>query len=206
MVPLKPKNKRPATLRGFSLLELLVVMAIFSVISLIVLANHSRFNSSVLLGSLAYDMALSVREAQVYGLSVRGQDVGSNSFTNFNVGYGIHFSGSSSYIFFADKNGNKKYDNSTTDSIIKTYTLNSQHSISEFCGITSTGGTQCSTGRGGTTITSLDVVFFRPDPDANMNSNQASNYSRAEIHVLSTGGETRTINIASTGQISVTNP
>ncbi len=47
------------------------------------LANHERFNSSILLDSLAYDIALSIREAQVYGLSVRGINA------DFQVGYGV---------------------------------------------------------------------------------------------------------------------
>src|SRR3989344_3995148 len=90
-----PQSYAPHSLRGFSLIELLVVISIFSIISLVVLANHSRFNSSVLLGSLAYKIALSFRETQVYGLSVQGQS------TNFQVGYGIHFSGGTTYTLFA---------------------------------------------------------------------------------------------------------
>ena len=88
--------RKPFSKDAFTLIELLVVMAIFSVISLLILANHSRFNSSVLLGSLAYDMALSVRQAQVYGVSVQTFNA------NFQVGYGVHFTTGNSYIFFAD--------------------------------------------------------------------------------------------------------
>lgn len=191
-----------STPRAFSIMELMVVVALFSVISLVVLANHSKFNSSVLLGSLAYNVALSVREAQVYGLSVQGRSE-AGVVTNFQVGYGVHFTGNSSYVFFADKNLNKRYDGTPTDEIIKTYTLSSQHSVSRFCGITSAGASHCSDGTGGTTISYLDIVFVRPDPDANMVSDQLSGYSRAEVRVSSRTNETRIITIASTGQISV---
>ena len=84
--------------RAFSLIELLVAVSIFVVISTVILANHSRFNSSVLLGALAYDLALSVREAQVFGTSVR------EFSSSFQVGYGVHFEIGSPqlFYFFAD--------------------------------------------------------------------------------------------------------
>ncbi len=182
---------------AFTLIEMLVVVAIFSVISLVILANHSRFDSSVLLGSLAYDIALSVREAQVYGLSVQ------EYASNFQVGYGIHFAGSGSYVFFADTNTNNQYD-AGVDSIVQTYALNQGHTIARFCGITSLGVQECSDSL--PPIDHLDVDFFRPNPDANISSNLTPQYSSAKITVASPSGETRTITIASTGQISVTNP
>ncbi len=190
--------------RAFSLLEMLVVLFIFSTISLIILANHSKFNSSVLLGSLAYKIALSVREAQVYGLSVQGQTTG--GVTNFNVGYGVHFAGGTTYILFSDLNANKKYDGTPTDAIIKTYTLTQAHTVSDFCGIAANGSRQCA-GPPTPAITYLDVVFFRPDPDAIISSDvvpPASPYSSAEITVASPAGSTRKISVYSTGQISVT--
>lgn len=184
--------------RGFSLIELLVVVGIFTFITAIVLANHSRFNSSVLLGSLAYDIALSVREAQVYGVSVRGVE------TNFRVGYGTHFSGAKSYTLFADTYPvgapNKKYD--AEDSIISTYTLNTGHSIVQFCGVNGAVKDCSSTGA----ISTLDVVFLRPEPDAHISSTASGPYAQATITVTSSSGEFRTITVASTGQISVSNP
>jgi len=185
--------------RGLTLIELLVVMGIFSVISLVVLANHSRFNSSVLLGSLAYDIALSIREAQVYGLSVKQYG------SNFQVGYGLRFAGASSYTFFADTNANKRYD-SGIDSIVQTFSVGRGHTIQRFCGITVSGVEECSGGAGPGTIDHLDVVFFRPDPDALFSSNSTTLYSSGKIIVTSPSGETRTVHIVSTGQISVTNP
>jgi prepilin-type N-terminal cleavage/methylation domain-containing protein len=185
--------------RGFSLIELLVVVGIFTVITTLILANHSRFNSSVLLGSLAYDIALSIREAQVYGVSVRGVS------TNFQVGYGVHFSGANSFVLFADSYPagvpNKKYD--AQDTIVSTYTLNPGHSIANFCGVDNAGAQSCSaTGA----IASLDIVFLRPEPDANISSPGSSPYAQGIITVKSSAGQTRAITVASTGQIAVSNP
>lgn len=189
--------------RAFSLIELLVVVGIFTIITMLVLANHSRFNSSVLLGSLAYDIALSVREAQVYGLSVRGIDAG-GAITNFQAGYGVHFAGPNSYILFADTYPagapNKKYD--TQDLIVSTYTLNTGHSLSRFCGVNGSFQDCSDTGA----IANLDIVFLRPEPDANIYSASSGPYAQAIITVRSSSGSTRTITVGSTGQISVANP
>lgn len=181
---------------GFSLIELMVSVGILAVISTVVLANHTQFNSSVLLGSLAYDIALSVREAQVYGLSVR-------SFSNeFQVGYGVRFSDAGSYAFFVDVNANREYDDGT-DSIVRTYTLGRGHRVAQYCGITSSGVEYCSDSA--SPITHLDVVFLRPEPDAVISSNEPGVYSAARIVVSAPSGATRTVEIASTGQISVQN-
>ena len=180
-------------------MELIIVMSIFSLITLVILANHSRFDSHVLLGSLAYNIALSVREAQVYGLSVRQNN------TSFQVGYGLHIESANNkqYILFADTNSNKQYD-SGTDTIVKQYTLGKNHTLSNFCGTKADGTMHCSNGSTATQITKLDVVFLRPDPDANISSEIPNTpYSSAQIYVSSSGGATRSLTVASTGQISV---
>lgn len=196
------KKRIGLTARGFSLIELLVVMGIFGVISLVVLVNHSKFNSSVLLGNLAYSIAVSIREAQVYGVSVQQYN------STFQTGYGVHIDASDtkSYILFADTNANNTYD-PETDAVVKQHTLNKQHEILKFCGVRSTGAEECSDGSTAIGISTLDVVFFRPDPDANITSDKTTEnsgmYSSAKISVTSVSGEIRSLSVASTGQISV---
>lgn len=186
------------TERGFSLIELLVAISILATISIIVLANHTRFNGSVLLSSLAYDIALSVREAQVFGVSVRQYDA------SFQLGYGVLFEGAASYSLFADTNSNKVYDNE--DVVIRAYGLQRGFRIQQFCGINTLGTPQCSNDSLNP-ITHLAIVFLRPEPDAFMSSNiLAEEYSRGTITIVSPGGDTRTVEVASTGQISVQNP
>lgn len=195
---MKKKHKNLfRTVRGFSLIELMIAVSISIVISSVILANHTRFNSSVLLGSLAYDIALSIREAQVYGLSVR------QFSSTFDVGYGVRFSEAGSYVFFVDQNENEVYDDGV-DTVISLYELSRGHAIQRFCGVTTEGAEHCSDSS--SPITYLDIVFLRPEPDALMSSSQASNYSHAIITIVSGAGETREIEIASTGQISVDNP
>ncbi len=184
-------------MRGFSLIELLVVVGIFVVITGVVLANNARFNSSVLLGNAAYDVALSVRQAQVYGLSTQvHQGV-------FQVGYGMHFAGPVEYLLFADLDSNKRYD-PATDQIVQTYALGRGHTVYRYCGQKSDGTEDCTDNQAA--ITHLDIAFLRPNPDSTITADSPAPYSSAKITLRSASGETRTVSVQSTGQISVSNP
>ena len=166
-------------------------------ITSVILANHSRFYSSVLLGNAAYDIALSVRGAQVYGLST--QSTGGS----FNVGYGIHFTtGANTYLLFADNDRDHIYDN-PGDTILKTYGFQRGYQIQKFCGVQSNGSEHCSnTGD----IPFLDVAFLRPNPDAWILSSTGITYSQIKVTIRSGSDETRTVSVQSTGQITVSNP
>ena len=185
--------------RGFSLIELLVVTGIFVVITGVVLANNAQFNSSVLLGNAAYDVALSVRQAQVYGLSTQQYS------GEFQVGYGVHFAGTTEYLVFADLDPehNKRYD-AGTDQIVQQITLGRGHTIKRFCGVKTDTTEDCSDNDA--TLTHLDIGFLRPNPDATVTGDSPTAYSTAKIVLQSKNGETRTVTIQSTGQISVKRP
>ncbi len=92
---------------GFSMVELMISIGIFMLITGILLANFPSFSSKISLENLAYEIALSIREAQIYGLSVKQFGTG-----GFDYGYGIHFDNTdyNSFILFADINANQKYD------------------------------------------------------------------------------------------------
>src|SRR6185312_4659547 len=100
--------------KGFTLVELRVVVAIFLIITAITLGNQSRFSSDILITNLAYQIALSIREAQVYGIGSKGvADNSSSGINNFQAGYGIHIGASddltlkpTSYNVFADTAAN----------------------------------------------------------------------------------------------------
>jgi len=187
------------TRRGFSLIELLVSVGILAFISSVILANHSRFNSQLLLGNLAYDVALSVRQAQVFGLSVREF----KSSTTFDTGYGVHITSSdpNTYIIFADTNKNGVYD-SGSDGIADTFSVRRGFAISDICA-TLTGVSEICNSTGG--VDSIDIVFLRPEPDANIyiNGTNATRYSQGRIEVSSPSGTTRSVDVESTGQISI---
>ena len=190
------KQEKAFLKRGFSLIELLISVSIFIIITSVVLAKYQGFNGGVVLTNLAYDIALSIRQAQVYGISVRESATGSS---NFGLRYGIHFDSGNptSFILFIDTNSNDKYDNGE---LIETNSIRQDNAISDFCGITSAGGNQCWKN---STVTSLDITFLRPNPDALINTNIGGNYRSATITVSSPRGTSRTVRVENTGQISV---
>lgn len=68
-----------ATAGGFSLIELMVTIAIISIVLAISLAKYGTFNNVVLLKNQAFGLALDIRKAQTYASSVRvesNQDAG----------------------------------------------------------------------------------------------------------------------------------
>src|SRR3989344_3869307 len=77
------------TPRGFTLIELLVVLSIMLVITGVFLVRNQQFNSAILLRSLSYQVALSIRQAQVFGVGVKEDGAGTG---NFSARDGVQFS------------------------------------------------------------------------------------------------------------------
>lgn len=211
-------SKRAPAARGFTLIELLVVSMIIILITAFVLFRQEGFNSSTLLRSLSYSIALSVRQAQVYGVSVRESAAGSGVFAN---GYGVYFGNSgladtSHYLLFADINGDGQY---AAGEELPRFTIGNgrgtDYLIKTFCAHSIVSGDQCGSGTG-TTITSLSVYFRRPNPDACFATSQSPAacavgatpvYDYAYVQLKSfTGTDYRTIKISNTGQIAVCKP
>ena len=160
----------------------LAVIAIISIITSVVLARYRSFDSSILLRNLAYEIALSAREAQVLGISVHGE---AGVFTD---AYGMHFTTGTTYTLFRDDNGNNQYDGS--GEAVSFYTIGQQNQI---VGLSANG----------TTVNVIDVVFRRPDPDALLYTQGVANPSSAVIVVGAPDGSTRLVRIWPTGQIAV---
>lgn len=188
------QRQRPSKRRGFSLIELLAVTGILVAISSIILVNNAQFGGAITLKNLAYDMALSVREAQIYGISVRRYGA-----SNFQPGYGMHFRASSptSYILFVDADvENGRYDGG--DELVESFTIGRGHTISDLC-VTLAGAETETCG-----MDKLDILFKRPEPDAQIRYNDGDLVQqRARVEVLSPRGDTVDVIIESTGQISV---
>lgn len=190
--------------KGFSLMELLVVTAIFVTISGIVLANHSRFGGQVVLENIAYDIALSVRHAQLYGIAVR------RFGTVFGVGYGMHFGAATTYQLYADTlNGNGVYEcpdpgNQATCELVESTTIVGGHQITSLC-VRASGNATFTCAK-----SALDILFKRPEPDAYIRATTGSVpdgalYEAAQIVITSPRGQQKAVIIENTGQISVQN-
>lgn len=174
---------------GLSIIELLIVISIFTIITAVVLVRHSSFNSTTLLTNLAYDIALSIRQAQAYGISVRSVEGGT-----FRSAYGVHFdsSVSDSYVLFQDLDLNGIYE---VSEFVEQYNLRRGHTIKNACIDTS-----CFSGG----LEDLDITFKRPNPDAIINGN--SNANACIVVADADDTSQRIVKVLTTGQISIPTP
>ncbi|HBV01422.1 MAG TPA: hypothetical protein DEF00_03465 [Candidatus Taylorbacteria bacterium] len=187
--------------RGFTLVELLVAIALFGTIATLILLSYRKVSNQLFVTTLAYELALSLRQAQSYGVSVHEFQGGGAG--TFNVGYGLHFDSESlnTYALFADQGGesgdavlNGSYGTAynTTGCLSATecmnvFLLEKGNRIYKFCGVLPTGdlgrdapdsekNEECNTlslPASNPAITYLDVTFLRPNPDAIIKTNQS---------------------------------
>lgn len=191
---LKPStyHLKPST-KGFTLIELLVVISLFVALTTIALFSQSKFNGSILLTNLAYDVALTIRQAQSFGVNVR------EASGSFQYAYGVHFdTNKNQFLMFVDSNDNSGYNGSWTcnggaDECIESYSIKRGNKISGLC-----VGPSC------TVTNTLDIIFKRPNPDAYIIDNAGNVNIEAAITISSADGiNTRTVVVNKTGQISV---
>lgn len=88
--------------KGFTLIEMLVVITIIGVVSAIVVTSQKSFERSVVLTNTAYDIALSVREAQAFGFSGKSATNVSTDIGNYAYGIDFDMSKPMIYTLFAD--------------------------------------------------------------------------------------------------------
>jgi len=191
---------------GFTLTELVVVMAIAVILMTALVVQQSRWNNQLAVSTQAYELALTIRQAQIYSLGVR-EDV-SGTGDKFNIGYGVHVAMtgnlSNRYILFADRNGNHRYDNSPDEQIsYKLFTRGVK--VAKICAQTLD---PCPGNNG---IRQYDVSFLRPQPNAyqSFKDNNGSNlvpqpFPPAFLRVQSADGSIEdVIKIGNNGQISM---
>jgi prepilin-type N-terminal cleavage/methylation domain-containing protein len=189
-------SKKNNTRRGFTLVELLVTISILVVITAIILVNQNRFGGTISLSNLAYQLALTIRQAQTYGVSVLETGAGTG---NFQAAYGVHFTSGTptSYILFRDFDGSGRYSGPTENMVF--LSIQNGNRIYSICGTLAGGTVKCNP-----TITSLDILFTRPDPDAIIRTDIiADTYQSAQITLQSGQGLLRTVTVSVTGQIAV---
>lgn len=193
------KNHR----RAFTLIELLVSLAIFGLMTALMVAKYGTFNQSVLLTNMAYDVALTIRTAQTYGLSVKSTN---NNLASYSSAYGVKIGnvtgscannnayGPTTFLMYADTD--TTVGCSSSDLLVSAYALKRGAEVSRVC-VRSTGS--CTLGSG-----VLDISFKRPDPRAIIClGNNCTGNTYAEIEIKATDGGIRKVSIRSNGQISV---
>lgn len=205
------QHSRSVSKRGFTLIELLVVISIMLILTSIFLLRQQRFNSTTLLRSLAYSVALSVRQAQVYGTSIRESATGAFDAGTAAKAYGVYFSSANtgSYVLFADIDNDGQYD--APGENVKVFSLSTGYAIDKFCATTNSAVEKCWTS-GSPTITNLSFYFRRPNPDTCFTTSAGTNacapapsgetYTSGYVRLVS-GADTRIIKVTLTGQITV---
>lgn len=178
------------------MIELIVTTGILVLVSTLILADYPEFSHALSLKRTSQEIALVIRQAQVYGLGVRKFSTGTGDIY---PGYGAHFdvSNPDSLVLFADVNANNRYDGSSET--VELFKIQTNSKIFQLCGdIKSAPPGNCS-------ISTMDIIFLRPVPTVifTANGGAASVSSDAEIGVISAKGKVSTIIVYSSGQISI---
>ncbi len=199
-------KKRIRNNDGFTLVELLVTIVIFVILTGIVLFNQSGFNNGIILKNLAYDIALNVKQVQTYGIAVKESQTQSGSIFS---SYGIYFNltNNKNFILFADNDSSGGFNGNPSCPVgdsecIQRYTISRGSYISKIC-----IGTEPSCP---VQTQEMTIFFKRPNPDAimryvdNFGAVSTSTFSRIIISSADNLATTSVI-VTNAGQIYVGN-
>ncbi len=184
--------------KGFTLIEMVAVLGIFMVLTSIVIFNYSKFRSDTILTNMAYEVALTIREAQIYGVSAR------SSGASFENAYGIFIPSSSAtqYSVFSDTSGDLIFSGDSCllsggDNCTTTYNFQNNIKISQ---LDVKIGSSCQP------ASSLSISFKRPNPEPIIRRNSGNEaISLAQIKVSTAEGVSRYVVIYGNGQVAVLN-
>jgi prepilin-type N-terminal cleavage/methylation domain-containing protein len=197
MVPVLKKIRAKFS-KGFTIVELIVVLAIFGFVSSIILFNYSGFSTNITIQDLSQQIALELRKAQVYAL-------GTHTLTGggFPKGYGVYFdlSDPKHFTLFADINGNRQYDSigqcgSAGAECVETFSINTGDKIEKIC---TQNNTICGSQK-------THIAFSRPNPDAHIVTDTTpfgTEEPNVDVFIVSAKGTEKDITVWATGQISV---
>ncbi len=196
--PKKGENFK-SKLSGFTLIELLITISIFVFMTALVMARYNDFYSGTLFKNLAYDIAITIREAQSYGISVKYNE-GSNSFDRAYGAYfpqgagGTNFSlraynKADGYILFEDPNQ-------------RNYTLKHGATFNRLL-VSMTDGVNSYVD-----ASNVAIIFQRPNPEAiicvTLNAIYNCNtYKFVKIEMKAANGVIKTVKVNSSGQIAI---
>lgn len=175
--------------KGFTTIELIVTISILVIITTAIFIKYPAFRQSISLKRTAQEIALTIRQAQVYGLSVKEFQPGTSIFS----GYGVHFeSGTDSFILFADIDNNKTYD---VGENVQVFQIQTGDKISGLCANGICGANK------------MDIVFYLTNPPVSITTDTGGTLpfgsSYAGVVISSLQGQTKTVSVLASGQIAV---
>ncbi|MFT5849695.1 MAG: prepilin-type N-terminal cleavage/methylation domain-containing protein [Patiriisocius sp.] len=189
---------------GFSLIELMVTITIMVIVTGAVMVNYSSFNSTTLLRSQAFELALDIKESQSFGISTQ------NTGGDYRAAYGIYVDrDNDTYALFQDDSSGTDLRYDSGEEIGVPFTLDNRFQIGQICvQVASAGSPSC-------TARQLSVSFKRPDFDthyAYTSNASPSNLANvgiileyAEIYIQSAADPSfeRIVTVYPSGQVSV---
>ena len=188
-----------ASRRGFTALEMLVVIGIFTLVTGVVMASLPQFREKTLLDLTAQQMATIIRQAQVYGLGTRSAGTGQYPSHGINFDAG---NDNKAMILFADANGDGKLTGncSSGSECVERYVL--QGSV-QIASVKTCAGGVC------TTRNPLHIIFKRPNPEAIFYESVippiTADYAKICIQSTRDPSSYREIRVSNTGQIYARN-
>jgi len=212
--------------KGMTLVELMVVLSIFVMVTGLTIFDYKNFQSNVSIQNLSSDISLAIRKAQSYAIGSHGNGAGSN----FSLAYGVHFDttttpasplygSNKSFIMFIDSTLNTPPDILYDLPPINSTTCNGvANECSEMLSIVTADSISNIYINGSSTPVaagkSLDISFKRPNPDAVFclrNTGQSFcdtvNISNVAIEIsnglTAPNNRIRTVSVWNTGQISI---
>ncbi len=177
--------------RGFTIVEMVVVISIFGILAGLVLARYKNFQASIDLENTAQDIALQIQQAENYAVSGRYPSLGSGQtapVSGWRPSYGVYFNtlpaNQKRFSFFFDAqslqptdplysaigvNGRGYLSDATPFALcsiadsecINTVTITNDAYIEKICEGPMTS-TSCTIGTG---YPNISIVFTRPFPD-----------------------------------------
>lgn len=185
--------------KGMTYTELIVMLAIFGIMSSVILVNYGDFNSKMEVKSLSNNIALKIVEAQKSAMS--GKITGASFDVEKVPAYGLNFDTSGNtenkkkFIYFADKNNDGNYDNGE---LLDTININSKFQIKSlkvFCATLKEAN-------------ELDIVFKRPDSTASVDVNPSCGsdpvyYATINLGLLNSQVANSSVTIYPSGRIQI---
>jgi prepilin-type N-terminal cleavage/methylation domain-containing protein len=212
--------------RGFSLVEFIVVLVIFSIMSGTSLFNFNRYKNNIETTNVAQDIALSIRQAQVYGISAtdgfgdgdasaifgaggngNSRDAGVINITQDRSVRGLAIdTESQEIILFEDLDRNNQYE-SSIDRVIDIRTILTQNIDISVClfnpGESSASRASLRSCENEVTDGRVNITFQRPYPDAIISYGDFQ-FGRALIKLKdNSANDLKYIEVNSIGNISV---
>ncbi|MEK7585045.1 MAG: type II secretion system protein [Patescibacteria group bacterium] len=179
---------------GFSLIEMLVVISIFLIMTLVVLSNMPAFRDKTALQLVAQEISVTIRQAQIYGIGTRSSSGGTTNFPSYGLYFDITPSGDRrSFILYADKNSPAGFGGDSAN-VIERFVVRG--------GVDITNLYACDSSCSSISSNLLDFSFQRFYPDAEFTGITASSV-KVELQSARTGDK-KFVEVRKSGQILVT--